>query len=837
MTDISVTKGNCVDTDKPALTDTKPLVFEFPQIPLHLSLDSLLVHSHSSSRSPPSNIMAPSESGLPSLEDSWASLTDVESSNDDDLQSEHTDVGSLLDVHSSDDVRSVIEGVDESDGESDSSGQEEDVADTSTEDLGRGTILTASTQQEEGSHHWGVPIAEATCTVPNVDIVGKNAVRTHSTIRPLSEADQYKLQRHLGNEEVSTKHSSVITMTVLEEGLDLNTLEYFKIVLLGRQIEQFKPEVQRKLGDVLVSRTVTSHSTPTSLSRFHLVPNSFGPGSSPEFADLVAIDKQIDFECYDLIEEDNLLPHRPSFTLRNSQTHSEIASSWNGREYVVAKPRWTLPDLAVICVHLDDNHKMDAESHRMLRFAARHGIPSILIRMDRAWYGDYSNNLWDTKSLCESITPEHATDSPPILQQLPVDIATLLNLDPTLLNQHIAYITSMAEPACVDDAGALEKLPTSNHEDWLSYSKELVPRHAGLIKNTLVTLWIVGVYIFLGSHLWPVVSDVFSDRFSNPIEGVGMMVDLPSPISTNASPTSSHTTLSEAPSGSTRTERQLGLQTLATPSRSAISSLREDTMQFQVSIAGDGQLLVKLPKAALNRKKRSSLSVVVKRDNHTIPAVVWELFEGVFSVQLDSRDAYGDVIVHLSMTKPELSENLTVSLGDQLLHQRLPLKAAFIMIEQYVQDALRTIPTSFQHIRPGSVIDNVSDNMKTFTQSSRRYVEQFWSSHLNLTRSQTLTDFLSRFRHPADSFYLPTDFLEWASEGFRQGQGLLMQLSNGLSMSRLGASEFLGNVHLPKLDSTLDTTRLVAKVATAQERAQQILANAAASVRARKPRR
>ncbi|MFQ3414116.1 hypothetical protein, partial [Escherichia coli] len=72
-------------------------------------------------------------------------------------------------------------------------------------------------------------------------------------------------------------------------------------------------------------------------------------------------------------------------------------------------------------------------------------------------------------------------------------------------------------------------------------------------------------------------------------------------------------------------------------------------MHFQVGIAGDSQLLVKLPKVAWNRKKRSKLTVELRRRNQTVPAAVQELFEGVYSVQLLPHDAYGDIEVNLTM--------------------------------------------------------------------------------------------------------------------------------------------------------------------------------------------
>lgn len=839
MTDMPLVKGSSTQQAEitPAPSDTRHFLLEYPEIPLHLSLESLLVHSLSYSTSSPSATMPAPEPHPPALDDSWASLTDVESSNDDDLRSEHTDVGSLLDVHSSEDVQSVIDEEHISD---------DDVGDTSTEDFRQGSILAASVQQEDGISYGSSQAHHAILSSPEVRETVSDAVRTETIIRSLGEEEKRKLRRQFRTEDESTEFLSVIQMTLSEGGLDLDTLEYFKVVLLGRHVEQFRPEIQRKLGDALVSRRVTSPSMPTSVSRFHLVPNSFGPGSEPDFADLVAIDKQIDFDCYDLVDEDILPGDRTSLILRNSQTQSRIVSEWNGSRYVVVNPRWTPPDLAIICVHLDQNHKMHPESHRLLAFAARHGIPGIHIRMDRDWHGDYSESPSVVASLSESIELRH--ELPQQVQpfaRLPVDMAAFLNLDSASLNKHIAYVTSSVEPTSPDERATVLDLPKEvpkNNVDYLGY---LVNHKASFARNVLVILWIVGLYTFLGAHLWPVVYDTLSGPSniarSLAAESPVSILSEPGSGSPSLSQTPLQTPFSDIPDHATERGSRTTRQALAVASTSALPSLAADAMHFQVSIVSDSQVMVKLPKMAMARKHRPVLSVVLKRANHTVSAVVQELFDGVFSIQLQPHDAYGDIEVNLATSKPDLSETLTLCFGNRPILHFLPIKQVLDMIEEKFQ-VLAALPSSLQDRTPGTpgaVIQDFTEGVQRVTRAWGEIAQELWSRHPEWRQPSALkasaATLQSRISESTEAFHIHV--LDLAEEGTKLGRHVLGRLSDGSSNAQMVVSKLVETIHVPGQMLHLDTAAVIDKLSTAQERVQQIVSQGAAKLRAAQEQR
>ncbi|KIX08231.1 uncharacterized protein Z518_02887 [Rhinocladiella mackenziei CBS 650.93] len=829
MTDLRPPPCGKAGDDGPTTTTISNFDLEYPEIPLHLSLESLLAHSSSSA-------MPASESNPPSLDDSWASLGDIESSNEDDLQSEHTDVGSLLDVHSSDDIQSVTDDVHV--GETQSI-DDEGIGDTSTEDPGRRVSAEELAQQDIPLIHPSIPIPQAARPVRLGQ--GPELVRIHNTIRTLSENEIRKLPPLFKDEGGSRRYSSIIRITLSEDGLDPNSLEYFKVVLLGKHAEQFRPEIQRKLGDALVSRRVSHTTTPRSISRFHLVPNTFGPGSEPEFADLVAIDNQIDFDCYDLVKPAGTASHRVPLILSNSQTRSEIVSKWDGSTFVVTNTRWVPPDLAVICVHLDQEYEMDDDSLRMLTFAERHGIPHILIRMDRGWHGDYgiAGNL---DSLHESLESrlELSQDIKPF-PKLPVDMAAFLNLDSALLNKHIAYVISTVEKPTshelIDLAYRADPPYKKEPSPWMQ-----IPFNGALLKTFFITLWIVGIYIFLGAHLWPVVSDSLSGGPGRPGQGTTATAQEPSDSTSGRASAVPKSSQAQPPILSSQgleyvsaKEGQIGQQLVEIASVSSVTlPLEEDALHFQVGIAGENQLVVKLPKFALNRKKRSQLSVVLTRSNQTIPATIQELFDGVFSVQLHHRDTYGDIEVNLTMTKPQLSETLTVSFGNKSIFDYAPLKGALNTAMEHLQEMAALISGVWPYKQAVAATQDHADVIHALTQGLKEDVQKLlsWRLEWKLSSSSTASSLQSRVSGNAQALYSYVVLL--TNEGSTQGRKVLAHVLDNISKARSAIRTMSTPTDMSALvKPSLNTKAVVDKLGAAQVRARQIVANAAGRVRSR----
>lgn len=833
MTDMLDCSSSYTGEDSAATGTAQTAEFhlKYPEIPLHLSLDSLLAHS-SSSGSSSTNIMPSSETTPPALDDSWASLVDVDSSNDDDMQSENTDVVSLLDAQSSDEIQSVSDGVHIVDEEFT---DEKDVQHIAAGDFSSHRPLQASTQSDITLNRPPSPAPRFACLErpeepeeseepKEPQEPGKSSIRIHTITKPLSEHESRKM---VPDYQPGKQYARIIHVPLLEDGLHQNTPEYFKVILLGRHVEQFRPEIQRKLGDVLVSHRVASHSTsPTSIARFHLVPNAFGPGSQPDFADLVAIDKQIDFDCYDYAEPSSASCYPGSLQLSNTQTSSQVVSDWNGRGFTITNPRWAAPDLAIICVHLDAKSKMDSQSLQMLDFARRHEIPSILIRMDRSWYGNYSQAR-DMSSLHETIEsrPGQPQKVGP-LEHFPLHMATFLNLDSTLLNRHIAYAVSATDKSAQVKIPDLAFSPTEVSEKQPSYLKQYSTQKFGILKNFIILLWILTVYIFMGAHLWPLVSDLIVGRHNQTVTA-NATAETPSVLTTTQLVPSVSQLITEA----ARKDSQTGQQLIEIASMSAVPRLAEDAMHFQVGVVNDHQLMIRLPKAALNSKKRSPLSVVLKRKEQSVPMAVQELFDGVFSVQLHPRDTYGDIEVNLTMTRPPASEVLTVSFGDRPALNFYRLQEGLGLLSERFLNSVSSIRESLVD-RQHSASLLLTNGSETFRQELADRLERMQSRRAAWKQSFSLTP--SQLRMPAAKSIqdLSTKITRLTEKAAEQGRKKVAQVSNGLGSARSCLRSIFESVNMSGFGAELDK-KVAEKLGAAQGRAQSIVSKAAGKLRAR----
>ncbi|KAK5185920.1 hypothetical protein LTR44_001969 [Exophiala sp. CCFEE 6388] len=786
MTDMPLQDSHEDDDKASTVPANSHINLEFPEIALNLSLESLHEHSQSPGLIPYQSIPS-SEANMPALDESWASLTDIESLSGDDL--------------------SIIDESNQSHGRHTS---EEDTGDNSS-DLGRTKVLRM--QGQAGDHdHDGSGQADG-----NTEDSDSSSRLVYTNTVLLSEQQALGMRQRFPRTDDQTTYFSIVHMALKEHGLDLDTLGYFKIALLGKQVEQFRPELQRKLGDALAARSVTTHSPRSSISRFHLVPNSFGPGSRPDYADLVAIDKQIDFECFDSIEE---LSH--ASLLKDRQSNSEVAFNWDGSKYVATNPRWTPPDLAIICVDLERGF-LDSQSLAFLQFAARHEIPSITIRMERGWHGIYHLREWDPTHLYETVEAktEHL-QSVDRLDPLPVHMGQFLNFDPATLNEHIAFTTAQA------DVGLPQQLADAAHKVAQKPAYDLgqfLRSNSSLIKNLLITLWVFGVYAFLGAHLWPIIDESFSGTSDHGVQEIVQthMVSSMMPTWTSAFPgfeKSTHVPIAQVASPDTNRGIQLGQQN---PAVASIHQLGEDALHFQVGLANDNQFMVKLPKVATSRKKRSPLSVMLKRNNDTVPAVIQELFEGVYSIQLQPHDAFGDIEVNLTMTKPSLSETLTVSFGNRSTLSHLSMKDAIGAVEKQIHAMMATLSGIIPAGQPNLIIKAVNTTRTKLGEAMQHKLDD-----LSPLRAHVLQS--ARAAH--------ADFLEMSERGALEGKKTLGRLSNGISATGEALSRWFNSIDLNRLQHDLNAKAVVVeKLAVAQDRAQQIVSKGATRLKSKRQRR
>lgn len=464
---------------------TQPVDLAYPEIVLDVSLESGLARPQDLDQ--PMNPLetgSPSMMGAVSLSDSWTSLPDADSSFEDDVDSEHTDLGSLLDVRSADDVQSVTDTDIQDDGSDADSLEDEDRAqgqDSSILDLPN---LPASPIFAPQTARFGVmsPYHEESHIDSDLslDLPGPHTTHEGRTVKPLTHSEQSAVRTQHQLDE-TTQIQSAIRLNLSSHGLDLASYDCFKVILLGNSVQDFRPELQAKLGDALVSSASSSvcSSASASATRFHLVPNTFGPGSEPDFADLVAIDKQIEFEYYDQAMEVVDACKRPTAELHltNSETNTRISSGWNGHDFQISRQRWTHPDLAILCLGLDATGNLDTTSNNMVKFVRRHNLPCIAVRLNQTLAGNCEDYLQDgvLRQDIEAGDPR-STDSR-VVASVPVDINTFLSLDSADLNKHMTWALETPRPPTREPVRVGRKLGQATMVDLWRKMAFLSPLH------------------------------------------------------------------------------------------------------------------------------------------------------------------------------------------------------------------------------------------------------------------------------------------------------------------------------------------------------------------------
>ncbi|RVX71195.1 hypothetical protein B0A52_04769 [Exophiala mesophila] len=482
----------------------------YPQIVLALSYDSILARSNDLDQTvTPLERAQPSIMQATSLSDSWTSLPDADSSFEDDVDSEHTDLGSLLDVRSADDVQSVTGTDIQDDGSEADSLEDEDRPQEQESSILDFPNLPASPIFASRSVRFSPmspyhPESHMDADL-SLDLSRPHTTREGQNARDLTHTEQSAVRTQHQLDE-KTQIESAIRLSLSSHGLDLASYDCFKVILLGKNVHEFRPEIQAKLGDALVSSASSSvcSSASASATRFHLVPNTFGPGSEPDFADLVAIDKQIEFEYYDQAMEavDTCNSPKGELHLQNSETNTRISSRWNGQDFTISRQRWTPPDLAILCLELDVMGQLDTPSKHFVEFIRRHNLPCIAIRLNQNLAGSCQEYLQDGVLREDIEVTEPTSPDSRVIASVPVDISTFLSLDSADLNKHITWALNTPRPPPEKPVAFTPKLGRSTMVDLWRNMAFPSPLHllVGVISFGVILNLVAGIFL---RPAWP----------------------------------------------------------------------------------------------------------------------------------------------------------------------------------------------------------------------------------------------------------------------------------------------------------------------------------------------
>lgn len=653
---------------------------QYPTLPpLTASVEEWLSHSR------PTNMTSdrPSDSSLKTLSDSWATLSVSDLNSEDGTPSERTDVCSLIDQASPDDVASLDEHYNSSDAEQDDDNEDDGIDneevqcnDSVSQELpplfasGGGAIDDSTTTTKPAFSYANSDSIEFVEPEKWPEI---ERVELKHTIRIFEDAAALELKSRLPYNPTDSILMATVQQTMTKQSLDLD--KPFRVLYVGNS--GFRNIILDKIGDVLVSSsTAGSEASSAESSRYHVVPTSFGAGAVPNFAELLPIHVQL---VVDECLEATATAHTecPDTLEMRFKNRPPCTSVWNGIDFRVnSTSDWTLPDVAILFTSGRDDALAVKTQQLAHAFLERHGIPAMVISEEPLWTmaGDIIPLNHDSLHTClESRHPVSGETA--VLRRYPIDLKTFESITPGQLNRNLASLVGLypkkahkftansSKPAQRYILADLEKLSSN----WLppSYAKRARELSPTLRMATLTLVSVIAIsmgytvlkalILFLAQFL---VGTTLSSA-SLPVTSQVSTTSIPSLNRVNETPSMA------MPSVSTR---RLNMPSVFNPVSSevnwpAFSSPRtpEGTDEFEFQIIGDCHVVIKPPRKFASSKKHPNFHVSLRRQDKALPHELSPLFDGVYTLRLDREDAYG--LINLTITpKSKNASNQTIDL-------------------------------------------------------------------------------------------------------------------------------------------------------------------------------
>lgn len=679
------------------------------------------------------------------LSESWATLSVSDAHSEDGTRSEQTDIGSLIDQTSADDVASLddryssseIGGNDEDhdddhrddhDNGNNDEDEDEDESESEDSDDGNGGYDGRSSVAESQElpalyHRFGGAVEDSGLTAqaafdhsssesiefvepekwPEMDLV-----ELKHTFKFFGGAEASGLKEQLPDNLQDSVLMATVQQTMTKQGLDID--QPFRVLYIGNP--DFRNIILDKIGDVLVSSSSSgSESSSTESSRYHVVPTSFGAGDVPNFAELLPIHVQLIVdECLEASSDPR--SGKPSTLSLKFKNRAPCTSTWTGSEYCLSSPSdWTLPNVAIFFVSSQDDAAALETRHLARAFMERHGVPAMVISEKPLWTTTADLIPLNRHSLhvCLESHSRHASETV-VLRRYPIDLQTFESITPGQLNRNLASLASIyPKQAHKVTTEAPKPSPWESFFDIEKYKKRILhfsnSRHTQDLALPLRLLAFTVFYMitmFLG-YSTVYYSLVFLSRF---FERSGV------PSASSPSPSNIHTTSIIPVEGQRQTsllvqsspaievqsqghqaedyshfEELMGIA-LSTPTQ------RGNSDNFELQVVGDCHVVLKPPRSFV-AKKQPKFSVGVTRRESALSYELSRLFDGVYSLKLDREDAHGLVNVTISTTvsKTPLTQTIQVDFGTPWLKIANWKRAASVLSLQFAQD-LSTAQTS-----------------------------------------------------------------------------------------------------------------------------------------------
>jgi hypothetical protein len=489
-----------------------------------------------------------------------------------------------------------------------------------------------------------------------------------------------------------------------------------RLLLLGKDyIPSLRESIQGKVADALLasgSTFNTGRQEPP--SRYHIVPDCFGPGSVSSAAELIPIDCQLEVESYRSAAF--LDATHQTILLREQTSHKVLRSTSNGNEYVIDGDKGIHPDMAVIMVSSKDTESTIDQTCIMRRFAQRHAIPVLIISIDSDWASEgradtlpFGHTNWSAHRCIE----HDPADTEPV-RRLPLDLDTFLQLEPAQLSRHLAYLV---EPVADDAESSVMQSSslTSRMRFWEKAWNWPWPavRLPSVDDTTrLAARADPGLWTLLVSFIFMLVIYL----------SLGGMPDTPQPAPSYVPAAATVSSGLESVSTALQSSRAVTAAALAATAPSpplTIDAAKSKSGRLEVEVVGDTHLVVR---TSSKPKKNGVPTVTVSRDCKELDVKATPLFQYVYSVYVPQEEMYGNLTVKLEVTDPHSVETVTIDMGQPPLD--LWIQGIFDKAERMATEKLFQIQLGAQGIWSckdnGLIMQSIRDIRAAVSSAVRR---------------------------------------------------------------------------------------------------------------------
>ncbi|KAJ5690234.1 hypothetical protein N7462_004626 [Penicillium macrosclerotiorum] len=653
-----------------------------------------------------------------SLGDSWATLSVSDLHSEDGSRSEQTDMGSLIDQTTPDDVASLDDRYSSSEGEGPDEDYHHGHDDAEQEDL---ESMAGSQKFPSLFLHGGTAIDDSNLTARPAfrqSLDGTIEFKEPETW-PNRERVELKHTIHIFEDataaELMPNPTDQILMATVQQTMTKKSLDLdkpFRVLYIG--YPDFRNIILDKIGDVLVSSSTSgSQSSSAESSRYHVVPTSFGVDAQPNFAELIPIHAQLVVdECKDASEESH--PSQPSTVNLDFKNRPSCRSWWDGTQYRLSSAsEWTLPDVAIVFMSGRDNPAAIQTRRHAHAFLERHGIPAMMISEDPLWKFTSEPIAVNHNTLHMCVEARHSqTGETTVIQRHPIDLKTFESITPAQLNRNLASLIDLnpkKQQKAVPDQRRAPVLTYSSTDPEKYPGNWLPPLYGNRTQDLAPTLRLIGLAVISAIALslgYAVVRPMVlyttqwttGSALSHGNSTFVFPVQTP-PLTLERGPETAISTRSpgQVDSFNKRLPNCPIIDQLTELAIAAPSS-NENLDTFEIQVVGDCHVVIKPPRRLVSSKKRPKFNVDVHRYSQVIPCDLSWLFEGVYTLRLNPEDAYGPVNVTIaSKSKPHFNQTTVIDFGTPWLKVANWRRSARAISSQLTKD-LQIAQTSLSEV-------------------------------------------------------------------------------------------------------------------------------------------